>query len=94
MVPFPGPGWLVVILGLAILASEFAWAQHLLQLVRNRVRAWTRWVGQQSLAVRIAVGLATFVFVAGVVYGMAVLFGVPSFVPDALIPALPGLDAG
>ena len=31
MVVLPGPGFLVVIAGLAILASEFAWARFLLQ---------------------------------------------------------------
>lgn len=29
MVPLPGPGWLVVFGGLAILATEFTWAQLL-----------------------------------------------------------------
>ena len=32
MVPFPGPGWLVVFLGLAIWASEFEWAQRVRRL--------------------------------------------------------------
>src|SRR5215468_10502274 len=26
MIPYPGPGWLVVFAGLAVLATEFAWA--------------------------------------------------------------------
>jgi uncharacterized protein (TIGR02611 family) len=30
LIPFPGPGWAIVIHGLAVLALEFAWAQHLL----------------------------------------------------------------
>jgi uncharacterized protein (TIGR02611 family) len=91
LVPFPGPGWLIVILGLFILASEFAWAQRLLHVVRGQVRAWTQWVGRQSLPVRTGIGVLTVVFVAGLLYGMALVFGVPSFVPDALVPPLPGL---
>jgi uncharacterized protein (TIGR02611 family) len=91
MVPFPGPGWLVVIVGLVILASEFAWAQRLLQLVRDRLRGWTEWMLRQSPPVRIVVGLLTAGFVGAVLYGMAVLFGVPGLVPDAWVPPLPGL---
>src|SRR6185437_5496681 len=35
LIPAPGPGWLVVFLGLAILASEFAWAERLLGFART-----------------------------------------------------------
>lgn len=34
---FPGPGWAVIILGLIILATEYAWAQRLL----NPLKAFT-----------------------------------------------------
>jgi uncharacterized protein (TIGR02611 family) len=30
----PGPGWLMIALGLALLASEFAWARRLLDRVK------------------------------------------------------------
>ena len=29
-IPYPGPGWAVVFVGLAILATEFDWARRLL----------------------------------------------------------------
>lgn len=32
----PGPGFLIIIIGLAILATEFAWAQGLLHKARER----------------------------------------------------------
>jgi uncharacterized protein (TIGR02611 family) len=32
----PGPGWLTVILGLAILSTEFAWAQRVLRWARRK----------------------------------------------------------
>lgn len=32
---FPGPGWAVIILGLIILATEYAWAQRLLNPVKE-----------------------------------------------------------
>ena len=35
MLVLPGPGWLVIILGVAILATEYAWANRLLQRVKD-----------------------------------------------------------
>ena len=92
LVPFPGPGWLIVIFGLAILASEYEWAQRLLDFVRDNVRAWTRWLGRQPIWVRALVGLGTALLVAGVLWGVFAVLGVPSWVPDAIVPPLPGLD--
>lgn len=37
MIPLPGPGLLVVAVGLAILALEFAWAEHLLERTVDRL---------------------------------------------------------
>jgi len=67
LVPFPGPGWLIVFVGLGILATEFAWAERLLDFGRAKFRAWLRWVGRQHLAVRALISVATLAFVAGVV---------------------------
>jgi uncharacterized protein (TIGR02611 family) len=67
LVPFPGPGWLIVFVGLGILATEFAWAERLLDFGRAKLRAWLRWVGRQNLAVRALISIATLAFVAGVV---------------------------
>ena len=35
MLVLPGPGWASIIAGLALLATEFAWAQRLLQTVKE-----------------------------------------------------------
>jgi uncharacterized protein (TIGR02611 family) len=35
----PGPGFVVILAGLAILATEFVWAKHLLDKARERVRS-------------------------------------------------------
>jgi uncharacterized protein (TIGR02611 family) len=67
LVPFPGPGWLIVFLGLGILATEFAWAERLLDFGRAKFRAWLRWVGRQNLLVRGLISVAALAFVAGVV---------------------------
>jgi len=34
----PGPGWATILLGLVVLASEYTWANRLLEPVRRRVR--------------------------------------------------------
>ncbi|MGA5304674.1 TIGR02611 family protein [Nucisporomicrobium flavum] len=68
LIPLPGPGWAIVILGLAIWAVEFVWARHLLQFTKRHVQSWTRWVLQQSLPVRAVIGLAGFVFICSVVW--------------------------
>src|SRR6185312_11421396 len=77
LIPFPGPGWAIVILGLAIWALEFAWAKNLLQFTKRHVQSWTRWVRRQSLSVRVFIGLLGLIFVAGVVWSSVWLsFGV------------------
>ncbi len=43
----PGPGWLVIFLGLGIWASEFVWAKSLLRRTRRTVGRWTAWLGRQ-----------------------------------------------
>ena len=37
LMPLPGPGWLVVAVGLTILARDVAWADRLLRKVRERL---------------------------------------------------------
>lgn len=39
MLVLPGPGWATVALGLIVLASEYVWAQRLLEPLRSRLRA-------------------------------------------------------
>lgn len=41
MLVLPGPGLIVVILGLAILATEFAWAERTLDRAKERTKAIT-----------------------------------------------------
>ncbi|MQA14723.1 MAG: TIGR02611 family protein [Pseudonocardiaceae bacterium] len=54
MIPYPGPGWLVVFAGLAILGSEFTWAHRLLHTARERYDEWTAWMRRQPAALRLA----------------------------------------
>jgi uncharacterized protein (TIGR02611 family) len=38
MIVTPGPGWLVIFLGLSALAAEFVWARRLLMRFREKSR--------------------------------------------------------
>ncbi len=52
MIPYPGPGWLVVFIGLGILAQEFPWAQKVLDYAKSRYDAWQDWLREQSLVIK------------------------------------------
>ena len=84
LLPAPGPGWLIIFAGLAVLASEFEWAQRLLDTARRRVGEWTAWTARQNLVVRAGVVLAIVALVLAVFWALFALSGVPSWLPDAL----------
>ena len=81
LIPLPGPGWLIVFGGLAILATEFAWAGRLLDFARTKVLGWTHWVTRQSLVVRGLIGLAGLLLIGGLLWAYAALQGVPGWLP-------------
>ncbi|GAA1694753.1 hypothetical protein GCM10009808_09780 [Microbacterium sediminicola] len=44
LVPLPGPGWLTVFLGLAVLGTEFHWARRLARWAKRMLdRFWAWW---------------------------------------------------
>lgn len=55
LIPYPGPGWLVVFAGLAILATEFAWAGRFLKFAKRYYDAWVEWLKRQSVVVKLLV---------------------------------------
>ncbi|MBB5155884.1 uncharacterized protein (TIGR02611 family) [Saccharopolyspora phatthalungensis] len=59
MIPYPGPGWLVVFAGLGILATEFHWAHRVNTFAKRHYHRWIRWLGRQPLATKLAVMSAT-----------------------------------
>jgi uncharacterized protein (TIGR02611 family) len=81
LIPLPGPGWLIVFAGLAILATEFVWAERLLDFARKKVHGWTQWVTGQSLLVRGLIGLTGLLAIAGAIWAYDVVVGLPSWVP-------------
>jgi len=80
-IPLPGPGWLTVIAGLFVLATEFTWAERLLEYTRRHVASWTEWLGRQSVMVRAGVAVLTAAFVYGVLVVTLHLTGVPHWIP-------------
>lgn len=68
MVPLPGPGWLVVFIGVALIGTEFERARRLHQWGWGKVQSWARWLAAQSWWVRAGVATATFCFVTAVVW--------------------------
>ena len=97
LIPLPGPGWLIVFAGLALLATEFAWAGRLLDFARDRVRGWTGWVARQSIVVRGLLGLGGLLAIAGATWLYLALQGIPQWLPESLrewLETAPlGLDA-
>lgn len=63
LVPYPGPGWLIVFGGLAILATEFQFAARWLKYARSKYDAWVNWLKRQNLFVKIIVLALTGVVV-------------------------------
>ncbi len=68
LLPLPGPGWLIIFAGLAVLATEYVWASRLLQRARRMVGTWTDWVQARSRPVQALIGLGFMIFAAGVAY--------------------------
>ena len=77
LLPLPGPGWLVIFLGLGVLATEFTWARRLLRYARGQVRRWTAWVARRSLGTRLLIGFGVLLITAGLVAGYVAWRGIP-----------------
>ncbi|MDQ3885848.1 MAG: TIGR02611 family protein [Actinomycetota bacterium] len=83
LIPSPGPGWLMVFAGLAVLGSEFEWAHRLLRAVRRRYDAWTAWIRRQSPLVQLVMVILS---------GVVVLVSLWLFNAFGLIAEMIGLD--
>lgn len=59
---YPGPGWLVIFAGLAILATEFDPVQHLLDYGRKQYDRWQSWILSQNWPIKLAFGMITCIF--------------------------------
>ena len=88
MIPFPGPGWLVVFLGVGIWASEFHWARRLLTFGRRQLDRWVAWLARQGWTVRGLVALGCWAIVLAMFWVLFRATGVPGWLPDAAEAAL------
>ena len=65
MIPYPGPGWLVVFSGLAVLATEFKFASTALKYLKKKYDAWKIWLVKQPKIIQFLflafTGLVVFV---------------------------------
>lgn len=90
--PLPGPGGIpLVLLGLAVWASEFEWAHRLMQRFKqqlHKLRGWSR--PKQALA-----WVIFFVGLAAIGYGDLLVFGTPAWFPESVaawLGHLPGVN--
>lgn len=74
-IPYPGPGWAIVFLGLAILATEFEWARRALKWTRERYDRVMDWFKGQGLWVQALGAIFTFAVVVTTLW----LFGALSW---------------
>jgi uncharacterized protein (TIGR02611 family) len=68
LIPFPGPGWVIVFIGFSILASEFDWAKDVRVWVEEKYQAWRAWYFRQSAWTQLAFGLLSFASAALIVW--------------------------
>jgi len=55
LIPYPGPGWLIVFAGFAILATEFEFAAKALEWLKEKYEWWVDWLKHQHLSIQILV---------------------------------------
>lgn len=72
-IPYPGPGWAIVFLGLAILATEFEWARHALKWTKHRYDRVMDWFARQGLWVRVLGAVFTCAIVLATVWLLGAL---------------------
>lgn len=64
LLALPGPGWVIIFLGLGVWSTEFEWAERLLAYARGRVERWTYWMMAQPRIMQAAIGAAALVLLA------------------------------
>jgi uncharacterized protein (TIGR02611 family) len=89
--PLPGPGGIpLILLGLAVWASEFEWAHHLMERLKSLGRRYQSWSRQRKSTF----WLAFFSCSAALGYGYLLVLGLPGWLPAAvsgLLQRLPGV---
>jgi uncharacterized protein (TIGR02611 family) len=68
LIPFPGPGWVIVFIGFSILAREFDWAKTANEDIRTKYMQWRRWFVAQPRSIQLAFGLLSLATAAVIVW--------------------------
>ncbi|RCK71261.1 hypothetical protein DT076_02130 [Desertihabitans brevis] len=88
--PLPGPGGIpLVLLGLAVWASEFRWAHRLMARFKQVVRYFARWPRRRKV---LAVGVGVLIGWSAL-YGGLWLNGIPAWLPEWVREPLDRLPA-
>lgn len=99
----PGPGFLVILGGLAILSSEYDWAKRVLEWAKERYEKAKERMGEMDPAVRrrrLWLTLAAMVIVSGALTAYVVVYDWPTFAVSGwdwlqglsgVLPELPGM---
>jgi uncharacterized protein (TIGR02611 family) len=88
-IPYPGPGWAIVFIGLGILATEFAWARRVLHYAKERYDRVMDWFGGQGRFVQFLGAL----FTAAVVVATLWLLGAADWSAELLGIEQPWLNS-
>ena len=72
-IPYPGPGWAIVFIGLGILATEFDWARRLLAYAKERYDKAMDWFHDQHIAIQVLGGIFTALIVAATLWLLGAL---------------------
>jgi uncharacterized protein (TIGR02611 family) len=72
-IPYPGPGWAIVFIGLAMLATEFDWARRLLVYTRERYGTVMAWFRRQGLWLQVLGTAATAAVVVATLWLLGAL---------------------
>ena len=68
MLVLPGPGWVVIFLGFAIWATEFAWADSLLASIRRRLKTVAAWLRRRPLWLWVVAGAVCLALLGAAVF--------------------------
>lgn len=91
LIPYPGPGWLIVFAGLAILATEFAFASRVLEYGRKKYDAWVAWVKRQGTWAQVLILIAMGIVIVATIWlvnGFGLVVSLLSLPYDWLISPL------
>ena len=79
-IPYPGPGWAIVFIGLGILATEFDWARRLLAYAKERYDKAMDLFHDQHIAIQVLGGIFTALIVVATLWLLGALDWTAEFI--------------